>query len=65
MFWGLARFYEPKITFTIVVLVSIIWEIIEIFMGCIGFAMHGRLTDVIINVFGFIIGNSLHVVFAK
>lgn len=55
-FWALATILEPKITFMFVFVVSSMWEIFEAGMGCAGFAIHARITDVLINIIGFALG---------
>jgi len=57
--WALITKAEPRLKFIYVLIISIIWEIIEIYAGCTGFAMHGRLTDILFNSLGFFIGRKL------
>ena len=57
--WALITKAEPRLKFIYVLVISIVWEIIEIYAGCNGFAMHGRLTDVLFNSLGFFIGRKL------
>lgn len=57
--WCFITYMEVKVTFVEVAGVSIVWESFEVFMGCLGFPMHGRVTDILINLCGFFIGTSL------
>lgn len=59
--WAILAFIDPKITFGIVVGVSLIWETFEIAMGCIGVPIHGRLTDILISIIGYLIGASFRI----
>ena len=56
LMWILITKAEPRLKFSLVLIISIIWEIIEIYAGCNGFEMHGRLTDIFFNSLGFFIG---------
>jgi len=56
LMWALITKAEPRLTIFIVFMISVVWEIIEIYAGCNGFAMHGRLTDILFNSLGFFIG---------
>uniref|UniRef100_A0A6C0B0T1 Uncharacterized protein n=1 Tax=viral metagenome TaxID=1070528 RepID=A0A6C0B0T1_9ZZZZ len=59
IFWVLLAKVEPRLTLIHVLLISLLWELIEIYAGCQGFKMHGRLTDIFFNVLGFCIGKSI------
>jgi hypothetical protein len=63
--WAVIAYFEPKVTWPLVGGVSLSWEIIEVIMGCFGFPMHGRLTDIFINLFGYFMGASLRPVKLK
>lgn len=57
--WAIIAFLEPKVTLQVVGAFSVIWEGFEVLMGCLGFPMHGRVTDVLVNLYGYFLGSSL------
>ena len=57
--WAVIGYLEPRLRWQHVFYLSIIWEIVEALLGCIGLPFHGRITDVIINLTGYIIGSNL------
>lgn len=59
LFWTLATILEPKVTFLFVVTVSSMWEVFEAAMGCAGFVIHARITDILLNITGYAIGRFL------
>jgi hypothetical protein len=56
LLWALVAKVEPRLKLIHVLAISLLWEITEIYAGCQGFKMHGRLTDIFFNVLGFYIG---------
>ncbi len=55
LFWILISQSEKWITLTHVIIISILWESLEVFLGCLGTPIHGRITDILLNISGFII----------
>jgi len=54
--WALVGALDRELPLYFVVLWSVVFEAIEAAAGCIGWRMHARVTDVIVNTAGFLVG---------
>jgi hypothetical protein len=57
-FWGLTGYiceFQPKFIF----ILSILWELFEIILGKLNLPFAGRITDVFMNMIGYLIGYTL------
>lgn len=54
--WMLITIFETRLRLWHVLLASVVWEATEVIGGCLGFPLHGRITDVVFNSLGFLAG---------